>query len=129
VSIKIHSRGKIMNNFHQKILEVQQYYVQKIQLAQANQEYDKISVLAEEMKVAMEKIMAQFSTPESDNSLNFVQKKSEYYRHAECEVDLDQFVYDGDKSYFEKLMNHPLISSINKNLNSHQLSNSKKRIT
>jgi uncharacterized tellurite resistance protein B-like protein len=102
-----------MSNFHQRILEIQQSYVAKIQAAQAAGQYTEVTALVEQMNKALEKVMLEMQKPSEPEKAPVIPlRKSQHYRYQDCTLDLDAFIYDGDRVYFEKLINNPLIRQV-----------------
>lgn len=89
-----------------EIEKLQRDYTRKLMEIQATQDWDKLPALNEELQ----KNITQLTTSMTQKAhLSVVKPKSEHYRHTECTLDLDFFVYDGDREYFENFLKNPTI--------------------
>lgn len=91
----------------QKEIElIQKDYAEKLAKIQQNSEWHLIPALNEELQKSLMEVTSKFSQTSTVLSMN---KKSEHYRHVDCSVDLDEYVYDGDKIHFENFYNMPMV--------------------
>lgn len=114
-----------MSNIQQEIEKLQQDYLIKLQDIQARQEWDKIPALNEELQ---KNIVALTASLTQKPAIGLVKEKSEHYRHGEVTVDLDHFVYDGDREYFENFLKNPIINQFVFGQNRPPMFNSKREL-
>ena len=108
-----------------EIEKLQRDYTQKLMEIQAKQEWDKLPALNEELQ---RNITTLTNTLTQKPQLAVVKSKSDHYRHNECTLDLDFFVYDGDRTYFENFLKNPSISNFIFGAQKPPLLNSKKEL-
>lgn len=92
----------------EKIQKLQADFAAKMQQIQASGDYSAIAVLGEQLQKDIQALCDQ-ETQKLATINPHANAKSQFYRHEDCGIDLDKFVYDGDKSYFESLRSNPLI--------------------
>jgi uncharacterized tellurite resistance protein B-like protein len=110
----------------QKIQKLQQDYLDQLKLLQEKQDWQSIGPLGEQLQKS---IAALVENHQEQTGIDFkaVPFKSKYYRHIDCTIDLDHFVYDGDKSYFEDFLRNPIIADASQSYSS-SIPNSKKEL-
>jgi predicted RNA-binding Zn-ribbon protein involved in translation (DUF1610 family) len=110
----------------QKVQELQQDYLHKLKELQEKQDWHSIGPLGEQLQKS---IAALIENHQKQTATDFhaVPFKSKFYRHFDCTIDLDHFVYDGDKSYFEDFFKNPMIAQASQAYSS-SIPNSKKEL-
>jgi len=92
-----------------KIAKLNADFMEKMQVVQASGDFQAIEALSTDLQTkinelvqAQERELCQPVAPET--------QKTSLYRQADCSLELDAFVYDGDRDYYLELSRHPLIS-------------------
>lgn len=102
-----------------KIQALQNDYTAKMQQIQASGDYAAMGPLAEALQAQIAELVAQ-EQAHIEKSLQAVPERSPYYRHDDCTLDLDKYVYDGDRDYFAEFKQHPLIAQLHQEQQQHQ---------
>ncbi len=102
----------LSNSVQLKIEKIQKDYALKMEEIQASQQWHLIEPLSQELTRAIEAVTAEYVDEIENQHSVPLTTKSIHYRHTECEIDLDSFVYDGDRDYFEGFLENPLINQI-----------------
>jgi tellurite resistance protein len=115
------------DTIQKRIAELQNEYTKQIGVIQNNQQWHLIEEITRKLQQSIDALMRQVEaeaiTPEESR-----EERSHYYRHDECDIDLDGIVYDGDRLYFEGFLQNPQIAEVAHAAAGRNCSNSKKEL-